>query len=429
MDGLSAQSNFQYNDEQLSAIQAMLQFLDAGGHGSFLLSGSAGTGKTSCVREVRRRWLHDIPGNERLLIAFTAPTNKATKVLRQSLPAGSVCCTTYSLLGLRMDSSGEVKTIVQAGGRKEPPIASADAVVVDEGSMVNQLLFKLLMDAAKSYRIPVIFMGDPAQLPPVKELSSPIWAIEQRAHLSKVMRHDNQILTLAQHIRSQVDKPFPNYAIRTDCDLEGGVQKLSRYDFDAQIRAAARAGAFATGHAKAIAWRNVIVGRLNQVIRQEMKGITPLPYAEGDRIIALSPCMQSQETLLHTDDEAVVESVSVCMHPKHVSTQVMRLKCLAEDESPVTLYAIHPDSAKGFNKLLKDLADAKNWKKFWATKEDFHDIRHAYAITAHRSQGSTYKDTYVDYSDILHNPNKPEAARCLYVACTRASKNLILTGG
>jgi ATP-dependent exoDNAse (exonuclease V) alpha subunit len=66
------------------------------------------------------------------------------------------------------------------------------------------------------------------------------------------------------------------------------------------------------------------------------------------------------------------------------------------------------------------------WKKFWAFKESFHSARHAYAITAHRAQGSTYQIAFVDYRDILLNRNRQEAARCLYVATSRPKKELYL---
>ena len=63
---------------------------------------------------------------------------------------------------------------------------------------------------------------------------------------------------------------------------------------------------------------------------------------------------------------------------------------------------------------------------FWALKELFHDVKYAYAITAHRAQGSTYENVYVDYQDILMNRERREAFQCLYVACSRPTTKLIL---
>ena len=66
------------------------------------------------------------------------------------------------------------------------------------------------------------------------------------------------------------------------------------------------------------------------------------------------------------------------------------------------------------------------WKDFWLFKEAFHSVRHAYAITAHRSQGSTYTTVLGDYKDVLVNRTRHEALRCFYVMCTRPTTSLVL---
>jgi exodeoxyribonuclease-5 len=97
----------------------------------------------------------------------------------------------------------------------------------------------------------------------------------------------------------------------------------------------------------------------------------------------------------------------------------------------VRLLVLHEDSAARYAQDSEKLAyDAKAtprlWKKFWEHKDLFHDIKYAYALTAHRSQGSTYENVWVDYQDILINRNRKEAFQCLYVACTRPTTKLIL---
>ncbi len=57
--------------------------------------------------------------------------------------------------------------------------------------------------------------------------------------------------------------------------------------------------------------------------------------------------------------------------------------------------------------------------------DQFAQINYGNAITTHRSQGSTYKNVYVDLIDIITcNDIKKEAYQCLYTAVTRASNNL-----
>jgi exodeoxyribonuclease-5 len=90
-----------------------------------------------------------------------------------------------------------------------------------------------------------------------------------------------------------------------------------------------------------------------------------------------------------------------------------------------------PESQVAYDRKIEELAQAaringRKWKAFWDFKESFHSLRHAYAITAHRSQGSTYDTAFVDWQDILTNRSRGEAFRCLYVACTRPKRALVL---
>lgn len=429
----AAKPAFAPNDEQAKAIELMQEFLlpkgdaEPAGKDFFLLSGPAGTGKTSCVTEVVKGL------SRKTRFAFTAPTNKATKVLRESgCGALGPCATIYSLLGLKLETNGDVKQL--AYNASPTKLNDVDAVFVDEGSMVSDRLYAEIVKAQRESGIPFIFMGDPAQLPPVKELTSPIWSIPQKAELVKVMRHDNQILKLATHIRSCIYTPFQtikldsNYGVAIDGEPEG-VWRMIDGEFYDRLRIYAKAGHFSTGHSKAIAWRNAVVDKLNMVIRDTIMGPTPLPYEVGDRIIALSPCQWQESTLMHTDSEGVVIKVTEDTHPWYKDLRTMLVKVRKDEGGVVDLIVIHPDSIKAYNAQIKSFADSKSWKKFWSLKEAFHEIRNAYAITAHRSQGSTYHSTFVNFKDILVNPNRPEALRCLYVACTRSKKALYLTGG
>jgi thymidine kinase len=57
--------------------------------------------------------------------------------------------------------------------------------------------------------------------------------------------------------------------------------------------------------------------------------------------------------------------------------------------------------------------------------DQFADIIYGYAITTHKSQGSTYKNVYVEMSDIIsNNPNDKNSHQCLYTAVTRASNKI-----
>lgn len=393
----------------------------------FVLSGSAGTGKTYCVR--------DLPKLLRGQIIYTAPTNKATKVLRDTLTTKEYkpdCRTIYSLLGLTLQPNGEVKTL----SAPEDPVdlSSVRLVIVDEGSMVSSILWPHILTAAKMYNLKFLFMGDPAQLPPVKEASSPIWKIEARAHLSKVMRHDNQILTLVTVIREVVDLPFPRLKLAPDNADNMGVFYEPQTVWLDRILDAAEQGEFSRQNAaKAIAWRNATVDSLNRKIRQRIYPGAQAPWVEGDRVIFTAPAKDlDDKTIATTDDEGRVEDVQMIDHPTlGAEFPIFRVAITLDTNQLAVARVIHPSAQARYDSRVDRMAreahaDRRLWPKFWDFKDSFHSLRHAYAITAHRSQGSTYDSVYADWRDILCNPTKQEAYRCLYVACSRPKYQLFL---
>jgi len=415
--------------EQATAVALLLDFIQDPMPASrfFNFVGAAGTGKTFCMREVAAA-----VSKSRVQIAWTAPTNKAAKVLRRIVGEGQ---TIFSLLGLRIDKTGELKQLI--AGKSPEGLKDLDVVFIDEGSMINKNL-KLELERAAEYNdFKVVTIGDKFQLPPVGEVESPMWSLGVQASLSEVRRHDNQILALVTRIRQQIGSIAPNIQIKTDADEAGGVHKLTRKAFRESIYNAVLAGEFADGdRSKIIAWRNVRVSEYNDLVRGALWGAIgyETPYMEGERIVAAGPCTRGEDVLMTTDEEAVVESVTPCRHPLEPKYHALELRVMTENSKSVRLLVIHPQSVEEFARDSEKLAhEARGmprlWKKFWEHKELFHDIKYAYAITAHRSQGSTYENVWVDYSDILLNRARTEAFQCLYVAASRPTTNLYMGGG
>lgn len=421
----ASEHEIKLNPDQLRAVNDLCEFIQNPNplQWYFTFRGYAGTGKTFCMREVVARF-----ASSATEFAYTAPTNKAAKVLRNITGEAS---TIYSLLGLRVDKSGEMKKVV---GGKPVDLSDIDVVFIDEASMVNKQLFEILREFAERFGFLVVFMGDLAQLPPVGESVSLALDGPIGAELTHVMRHDNQILTLVTSIRQQVNSLAPSIKIKSDNDGEQGVWKLTSREFKMGLYEAASRGDFADGmHSKAISWRNVRVAEYNAIIRNAIYGVAAVPgfYLPGDRIVAAAPCERGDEFLLSTDDEALVESVIECRHPLEPTYQAIELKCKTEKNVTIRLLVIHPASVTQFEEDCQALAHKargmpKLWKAFWALKELFHDVKYAYALTAHRAQGSTYENVWVDATDILYNRNRKEAFQCLYVAASRPTTRLYL---
>lgn len=77
-------------------------------------------------------------------------------------------------------------------------------------------------------------------------------------------------------------------------------------------------------------------------------------------------------------------------------------------------------------KILLDSLMMTIWEYFYVEVLDkFADISYGYAMTTHKSQGSTFKSIYLHLSNMIEkNNNKEEAYRCLYTALTRSSKKV-----
>ena len=69
---------------------------------------------------------------------------------------------------------------------------------------------------------------------------------------------------------------------------------------------------------------------------------------------------------------------------------------------------------------------AKRWKDFYAFKEFFADVSYAYALTVHKSQGSTFSNVFVVDPDIDQNKKVIEKNRIKYVAYSRPSSKLFI---
>lgn len=418
-----------FNDEQLAAVEAMLAFL-AGPDRFFLLSGAAGTGKTFCIK-------HLVESTSKKIV-FTAPTNKATKVLRSTLTTEDYfpeCRTTYSLLGLKLEADGAVKKLRVPD--KTVDLSQFRIVVVDEASMINQALWGEIARAAEEQGLKFIFMGDRNQLPPVGEPHSEIWGkIENKAELLKVMRFDNQILVLAEKLKAEVDKLCPNIKLADDNDEVEGVWLKDTTSFNQMLLVAAVNGDFTRAErpVKAIAWRNSIVAMMNKWIREQIfDNANENTWLVGDRVILTSPANNPTDNrpIGCTDDEGSVERIEIREHPTQPGYQCYNLSVLTDENKRISLWVLHERSKLVYERELKSLADraklnGRVWKDFWAFCESFHQVQYGYAITAHRAQGSTYDTAYVAWNDILLNRNRNEGFRCLYVAATRPKRKLIL---
>lgn len=393
----------QYTKDQLNAMDSLKEFLSST-ETQFLLNGFAGTGKTTLLKELSNFYI-------------TTPTNKAAKVVRE---LGLNATTIYSLLEITMKAEADQLILTYP----KYPVYLKKHLVVDECSMINEDLYNYIITITKNSGKKVIFIGDSAQLPPIGEKKSKCFVSDYKykAKLKHIVRTDNNILQLSQEVRRCLIKgELPDFK-KFECDE---IQLLDNQDFKSAILD--NKNEFTKeDNFKLISWRNKTVDKYNNIIRESLN--LKEPFDINDRIFTKEPVIIKSSIVASIDEEGTIIQRSIGAHPKY-KYKTIYLQMLCDYGGLLNLNLIHPDSQFDFDKDLRYIADCarssgKLWKDFWELKESFHSLRYSYAMTAHRSQGSTFDTCFIDVRDILANSNFKESLKCLYVAITRA-KNMI----
>ena len=144
-----AESGISYSNQQAEAIRASLD------SGLLLITGGPGTGKTTILRGVL-----SVYQQMGLRCVLAAPTGRAAKRLTEV--TGQEASTIHRLLEATIDTNNGQMYFV----RDESNPLNADAIIVDEMSMVDVLLLHSLLKAVPE-KARLILVGDPDQLPPV----------------------------------------------------------------------------------------------------------------------------------------------------------------------------------------------------------------------------------------------------------------------
>lgn len=415
--------------EQIAALDALENFAHSN-EKLYLLTGYAGTGKTTLL-QVFIQGLRD-QGDDRKIV-LSAFSNKATKVLasmaeqwRLDIDA-MTCCT---LLGLRPvidEDTGNQE--FQLDRKQGSQIDRYSLVIVDECSMVNEELWRLLVNAVSSLygSTQILFVGDPAQLPPVNEPESACFReILHKSELTEVVRYGGAIGVIAEDIRRNLERDrLPRFQSDVNGDRTEGCFVVPRDIWETLLLRAFTSDAYQCNpdQVRALAYTNRRVAQLNQKIRRAIYGPTALRFVPGERLIALNPCLDEESVILPTSAEC---EVITARRSREGEWPIWLLSVETEEGTSRTLRVLHESGASEMQLKLEDLARNKNWMAFWDLKQFFHDVDYAYSLTIHKSQGSTFQDVFVDVPSMLANRNIIERNQLCYVALTRAANRLFL---
>lgn len=457
-----AEKTIVITEHQEAAFKQLLAFvLGETKAAMFVLKGFAGTGKTTLISAL----IGSLLKCNDLSIAIAAPTNKAVKVLREKISqqigsdTGAISFgSIHSFLGLRMTERESGEQECKREGTST--IHEYNIVIVDEASMLSRDLFQLIASSLRN-RTRVIFVGDPAQLPPVgaREQSPVFDMIQIGASLNEVVRQaqDNPIIRLSMAIREAIEAnrimsprdiasnlPSPSEPANA-CLANGGQETIINWTLYEINRAV---------DCRIIAYTNAQVKRYNQEIHETLHGITECMFVPGERVIVHEQTEARSEfglATLHTSEELEVIAVERKHHPRWQDIDAFHLTLKRDNDSEVTCYfPADPDQLEQIIsstfKLWREYKQATevaqrnrnpDWpmleeqakqhsSKAWAMRKAFANLRHCYAITAHKSQGSTFDTAIIDYNDLAKIRTPFDFNRALYVAVTRPRSNLAI---
>jgi exodeoxyribonuclease-5 len=443
-----------YSNDQLQALRDIEDFLHDNDQRAYVLTGHAGTGKTTIVRHICETIHRHTPFDLRL----SATTHKASKVLSKVL--GDTVHTIHSLLGLRpagVDKFGN--QIFKASKTKDLWIRTV--VIVDEASMIDQNLLQLIATKAKEEKAKILFVGDPYQLPPIKSRCAVFDNSLPTSKLSTIHRQYAQspIVVEAEKYRAflQNDKlPFPT--LENNLHKGEGVHLLDKKAFMQKLMA--EYNNFIEGdtvNTAVCTYTNKAAIHYNQMIRKRIHFMEPTlkPYYPGEVLVAAAPYLLQGKVAINNDASVrVIEDVtSTASSPLFATLPDVPTRQLKIHNGKSSLTVKVTTSPEKLEKAIKEMKDKaltaqrqlkniprsdssayfhadKQRKTAWATyytfKDSFADLRSPYAGTTHKAQGSTYERVYIDLADIQRCTVASTRARLLYVALTRASDDVFI---
>ena len=403
--------------DQQSALESFTSFLLDPTAPVFVLSGYSGTGKSTLTKHIIDQYpklikVARLLNNKikELEVVLTATTNKAAESLGSLTGMGVQ--TIHSYLGLRVEKNYSTNSTSLVSHNKDPK--REKLIFIDEASYIDRNLLDLIFKQTRDCKI--IFMGDPAQLTPVRSSSTPVFAANfPGAHLSQVVRQaeGNPIIELSTLFRETVNSG-EFFSFKPD---GVHIQHMNRDSFNDAIEIEFNRPDWHYQDSKVLAWTNKTVIYYNHEIRDSVKGDPN--FQVGDYAIC-NKFVTVNGASLKTDQLVQITSIS----PSEINSGVLG-KYFTIDNRHTLFSATH---LKDKNARIKLARTMEEYAILSMIEDYWIDLRAAYACTVNKAQGSTFDRVFIDLDDISRCNSGDQIARMLYVAVSRARHQVILTG-
>tara|TARA_B100000989_G_scaffold298244_1_gene286699 strand:+ start:450 stop:2135 length:1686 start_codon:yes stop_codon:yes gene_type:complete len=206
--------NIELNLEQKIAFKTIDTFLKRRPEKIMVLEGYAGTGKSTVISHI-----FNLPEYSKMSVCMSATTNKAVNVLKKMGKGDNKkidYLTIHKLLKIKrtIDSDGKQHFITSfnettdSRNKKCKSIFSYNIIVIDEASMVDDIMYKNISRISQQIQGKIIFVGDRNQLPPVNQNISQVFNIDKNSiiRLKQIVRSkaDNNIVHISNYIREAI---------------------------------------------------------------------------------------------------------------------------------------------------------------------------------------------------------------------------------
>jgi len=388
------------SSEQENAVAAIERWLQGDQRQPFVLTGYAGTGKTTLLAYLIEHTFDDA--------TFCTVTGKAMNVLKRKLP-GARCRTIHNLLYLPLGDGALRRVLDVLRQKPDDPEAlkeyhqikrgnvgftdreeaedDADLglIVVDEASMLSE---KMLMDLRRLGR-PLMLVGDEMQLPPVKAASI-FGILTPDARLTQVHRQalESPIISLATAIREGDNATIERFP-------------RLKYDFTMAMRAD-----------KIICHANRTRHNINRMYRKNLGFTSEFPQKD-DRLLSVRN--GSNYRWVNGAECLNIDDVDPNLHP---GSRIFDMNVAYEDRKP------EPVSGYLFEAISNYRECHGLQMAFGEMDQNLRSFDYGYCLTVHKSQGSEWDKVYL-YDDARRWMQGSAYAQWLYTAVTRAKEKLV----
>lgn len=429
------------NVQQLEAKKLILDFINSGS-GFFGLLGAGGCGKTFLITS--------LPDAEDY--QYLAPTNKAVNVLRRSLLKNGIIepkvKTIDSFFKLRMKKDEDNKTTFSY---KQPlPNNLPNVIIVDECSMLTSKHVELLQGLLK--KIPIILLGDDKQIPPVE--SDDMGFIDNDGFSkSKSFGILNKSYTLTIQSRqsgaSELYKLINGFRLNMHKDIQ--LKKI------AQVKSNDKDILFLNQNSDefydfvlnndcvAVTFKNNTADLFNYKIGKTLiKSKTyNIREVNENESLMFNKFYIKEDVSFYTSELVVVkkiykEDVLINIPVLNYTIKGEQKKAIVTNENGLdkivwlkntNLRDRVYDKIRREKKKISNKENLSILNTFYSDfKNGFADLKKPFALTSHKSQGSTYENVIIPVYD-FYKKNIKDQNQLIYVAMSRASKKIIFVSG